>query len=113
MDTIQYEEDRLSGMIKNNNRHSKQRNHLDFYQLFIGLTIVSLILLFPAMILAQDGAGTQIEMADAMRANGKIYVVVLVIGILFTGLLAFAIRTDSKVSKLEKEVKKIKISEEL
>ncbi|MDZ7605313.1 MAG: hypothetical protein U5K79_06935 [Cyclobacteriaceae bacterium] len=85
---------------------------MDFHQLFIGLVILCFIILLPAVASAQGNSESQIEMADAMRANGKIYVVVLVIGIVFTGLFLFAIRTDSKVSKLEKEVKNMKISEE-
>lgn len=45
------------------------------------------------------------EMADALRQNGKIYVVVLVLVIIMTGLLAYLIRLDGKVSRLEKEIK--------
>ena len=46
--------------------------------------------------MAQD-----IEMADVMRSNGKIYVVVAVIAILFIGLMFHLIRIDKKVQKLE------------
>tara|TARA_B100000795_G_scaffold3879_1_gene2664 strand:- start:12497 stop:12640 length:144 start_codon:yes stop_codon:yes gene_type:complete len=46
--------------------------------------------------MAQD-----IEMADVMRSNGKIYVVVAVIAILFIGLMFYLIRIDKKVQKLE------------
>ncbi|MCK5209546.1 MAG: CcmD family protein, partial [Cyclobacteriaceae bacterium] len=38
----------------------------------------------------------------------KIYVVVLVVAIVFTGLVLYAINTDRKVSKLEKEIKSLK-----
>jgi uncharacterized BrkB/YihY/UPF0761 family membrane protein len=112
MDTIQSKGDRLSGMEKGNNRIYNQKSRLDFYQLFVGIVILCFIILLPALASAQGSSEYQIEMADAMRANGKIYVVVLVIGIVFAGLFIFAIRTDSKVSKLEKEVKNMKISEE-
>lgn len=44
-----------------------------------------------------------VEMADTLRSNGKIYVVVAVLVILFIGLFAFLISIDRKVSKLEKE----------
>lgn len=44
-----------------------------------------------------------IEMADVMRSNGKIYVVVGVIAIVFTGLIIYLISIDRKVSKLEKK----------
>ncbi len=43
------------------------------------------------------------EMADALRANGKIYVVVTVIGIIFTGIVIYLISIDRKISKLEKK----------
>ncbi len=42
------------------------------------------------------------EMADALRANGKIYVVVTVIGIIFTGIVTYLVYIDRKISKLEK-----------
>jgi CcmD family protein len=45
------------------------------------------------------------EMADALRQSGKIYVVVLVILIILTGLLVYLIRLDRKVSHLERELR--------
>ena len=39
-----------------------------------------------------------------MRSNGKIYVVVAVIMVLFIGLGAYTISIDRKLGKLEKEV---------
>ena len=47
-----------------------------------------------------------VEMADAMRSDGKIYVVISVILVLFAVLFAYLISIDRKVSKLEKELKK-------
>jgi CcmD family protein len=49
------------------------------------------------------GQSETVEMADAMRSNGKIYVVVGVIAIVFTGIIAYLVRIDRKVSKLEKK----------
>ena len=43
-----------------------------------------------------------VEMADMLRSNGKIYVVVAVLLIILTGLIIFLIRIDRKVSRLEK-----------
>ena len=43
-----------------------------------------------------------VEMADLMRSNGKIYVVVSVIAIIFIGLMAYLYRIDQRVKKLEK-----------
>ena len=50
----------------------------------------------------QDYQNTSIEMADQMRAEGKIYVLVGIIGIVFAGILVYVISTDRKVSRLEK-----------
>ncbi len=61
------------------------------------------LLLLAGAALAQTNAAEP-EMADALRANGKIYVVVLVLVIIVTGLLVYLIRLDGKVSRLEKEV---------
>jgi CcmD family protein len=47
-----------------------------------------------------------VEMADAFRSDGKIYVVVAVISVVVMGLIAYLFSIDKKVSKLEKEVKK-------
>jgi len=42
-----------------------------------------------------------VEMADIMRSNGKIYVVVAVIAIIFIGLMVYLYRIDKRVNKLE------------
>lgn len=52
----------------------------------------------------QDYRNTQVEMADALRADGKIYVVVAVLLVLFAGFVGYAIRIDGKISRLEKEM---------
>ena len=57
------------------------------------------ILLFAAVAKAQE---TQPEMADVMRSNGKIYVVVLVLATIFAGIIAYLVRLDRKITKLEK-----------
>ncbi|MGN6491752.1 MAG: CcmD family protein [Agriterribacter sp.] len=44
-----------------------------------------------------------VEMADGMRSNGKIYVVVTVLAVILAGLFIFLINIDRKVSRLEKE----------
>ena len=41
-------------------------------------------------------------MADVMRSNGKIYVVVAVLAVIFIGIILYLIRIDRKISKLEK-----------
>lgn len=66
--------------------------------------LLSLITLF-LFVVQQTNAQQQIEMADAFRADGKIYVVVGILSLVFTGIVLFLIRLEMKVSKLEKEQK--------
>lgn len=47
-------------------------------------------------------AQQSVEMADLMRSNGKIYVVVAVLLLILLGLIAYLVVLDRKVSKLEK-----------
>jgi CcmD family protein len=51
-------------------------------------------------------AQNDVEMADSFRADGKIYVVVAILSIVFTGIVLFLIRLDRKISRIEKEQRK-------
>jgi heme/copper-type cytochrome/quinol oxidase subunit 2 len=51
-------------------------------------------------------AQQQAEMADTMRSNGKIFVVVGVILIVVTGLFVYLFSLDKKVSRIEKSLEK-------
>jgi hypothetical protein len=42
-------------------------------------------------------------MADGLRSNGKIYVVVAVLLTVLTGLIIYVVTVDRKITKLEKE----------
>jgi tRNA(Phe) wybutosine-synthesizing methylase Tyw3 len=44
-----------------------------------------------------------VEMADAMRSNGKIYVVVAVLTTILAGIVLYLIRLERKIKRLEKE----------
>lgn len=44
-----------------------------------------------------------VEMADKMRSNGRIYVVVAVMLTILAGLVLYIVRLDRKITKLEKE----------
>lgn len=46
-------------------------------------------------------AQAEVEMADGMRSQGKIYVVVGIILIILTGLVVYLVTLDRKVKKLE------------
>ncbi len=48
--------------------------------------------------------GTEVEMADVMRSNGKIYVVVAVLVLILAGVLFYLINTERRLGKLEKEL---------
>lgn len=48
----------------------------------------------------------EVEMADVMRSNGKIYVVVVIVSIVFVVISAYLISIDRKLRKLEKDAEK-------
>lgn len=55
---------------------------------------------------AQDSLSNEKpQMADAMRSNGKIYVVVAVLLIILAGLFLYLFQTDRKLTRLEQKDK--------
>jgi len=48
-----------------------------------------------------DYDNQKVEMADTMRSEGKIYVVVAVVLIILLGLIGYTTHIDRKISKLE------------
>ena len=48
--------------------------------------------------------GQDVEMADTMRSEGKIYVVVAIILLILAGILAYLFTLDRKISGLEKKL---------
>ena len=69
----------------------------------LGLLLLALVL--PVLRVAAQAAADSPEMADALRHDGKIYVVVAVITVVLAGLLALLVSLDRKVSRLEKEMR--------
>ena len=61
------------------------------------LVSILALLFFTFFANAQNGT-----MADAMKENGKIYVVIAVILTILAGLVLYLVRLDRKISKLEK-----------
>ena len=59
------------------------------------------IYFMPTLSIAQGSQS--VEMADAFRADGKIYVVVLGLVIILTGVVIFLVRVDRKLSKMERK----------
>lgn len=58
------------------------------------------IMMTSVSIFAQE---QKVEMADKMRDNGRIYVVVAVVLTILIGLILYVVRLDKKMTKLEKE----------
>lgn len=65
------------------------------------MAAVFLLITPSALLFAQD---SEIPMADTFRAEGKIYVVVAVMLVIFAGLISYLIYVDRKVGKLERDV---------
>ncbi len=55
-----------------------------------------------ALISCCAGCTAPAEMADIMRSNGKIYVVIAVILTILTGLILYVVRLDRKISETGK-----------
>ena len=65
-------------------------------------TLTSFTLLFaitPVWLMAQP-----IEMADALRSEGKIYVVVAILLVIFAGLIGYLFLLDRKITRIEKKL---------
>jgi hypothetical protein len=86
--------------------------YLALFLLFLGLQLSvlaqdSTIKVNPEKIKisAQDYANQQVAMADAFRADGKIYVVVAVILVILGGIFVYLFTLDKKIAALEKIAK--------
>ena len=61
--------------------------------------LACLLVLLSTISFAQEET---VDMADNMRSEGKIYVVVAVILTIFAGIIFYLIRLDRKISRLER-----------
>jgi hypothetical protein len=67
--------------------------------------LITLLLVWQGIpLLAQNTHPGGIEMADALRSSGKIYVVVTVLVLIMTGLFLYLYGLDRKIRKFEKEI---------
>ena len=57
------------------------------------------------MLICATAFSQEVEMADTMRSNGKIYVIVGIILIILIGLITYLFLLDRKVGRLEKRLK--------
>jgi len=69
----------------------------------VSIFILSLMTL-SGKLLAQAVEVDAVPMADKLRADGKIWVVVAVVAIVFTGIAVNMLRIDFKLKKIEKEL---------
>ncbi len=67
--------------------------------------LAKLITLFGLNLLCFSATAQDAEMADAMRANGKIYVVVAIVLAILLGVIGYLVSIDLKVGKLEKRLR--------
>ena len=51
-----------------------------------------------------QSAQSSVEMADLMRSNGKIYVLLAVVLLIFAGIVFFLMFLEQRLSQLEKEM---------
>jgi len=61
-------------------------------------TLVAFLIIIPVF------GQNQVEMADNLRSEGKIYVVVAIVLIVLAGLILYLFLLDKKIKKLEKLV---------
>ncbi len=64
------------------------------------------LLLMCIAFITQAQTTTEPQMADTFRQDGKIYVVVTVIVLIFIAIVAFLIYLDRKLKKIEDSLKK-------
>lgn len=64
--------------------------------------LVTAFLLATQVLLAQQ-PDEPVQMADGLRADGKIWVVVAVVVTILVGLFAYLLQLDRKISALEKK----------
>jgi len=71
----------------------------------ISSPVVRLSLLMLALFVSAGAFAQQqpVEMADVMRSNGKIYVVVAVCLTILLGLFIYVFAIDRKISRIEKD----------
>lgn len=61
-----------------------------------------MVTLMAALLPLMASAEERPEMADVMRSNGKIYIVILVICTIFIGITLFLISLERRIRKMER-----------
>lgn len=65
--------------------------------------LVSVVIMLLCFVAVKAQNGQPVEMADKMRSEGKIYVVIGTIVIVFTGLAIYLFSIDRRLKKIEQE----------
>lgn len=65
---------------------------------------ILMLMALSGKLLAQAAEVDAVPMADKLRADGKIWVVVAVVAIVFAGIAINMLRIDFKLKKIEKEL---------
>lgn len=68
---------------------------------FKNIVLLLICVVWSSILFAQSDQ--PVEMADVMRSNGKIYIVVAICLTILIGLFLYVWSVDRKISKLEKE----------
>ena len=103
--------------VDNPNNHLKSKE-IQFYKMYTNTfqrnvkRVLTVILLCWSLTTAaqdkieitqRDYNNKEVSMADGMRADGKIYVVVATLASIMAGILVYVIKIDRNVKKLEEE----------
>ena len=67
--------------------------------------ILSLLFILSALCAGAQSVNTTPEMAEPLRANGKIYVVITVIALIFAAIIAFLIYIERRLNKIENKLR--------
>ena len=74
-------------------------------KVYMGLLVVTAWFLHLSARAQDTAGGKPVEMADRLRADGKIYVPIAVLVTILLGLIAYVMRLDRKISRFEKSSK--------
>ncbi len=74
-------------------------NYLTHTKVISTILMFILLMMSPILVSASD-----VSMADTMRENGKIYVVVAVVLVVTLGMIFYLVSVDKKIKKLEAKI---------
>lgn len=77
------------------------KNYLNLKMNKLSLFLCALFSFVTSMAMSQP-----VEMADTMRSEGKIYVVVAILVVIFLGLIGYLVMLDRKITRIEKKLEK-------